>query len=314
MDKASILFVRPALVAVLALAPALSAQERRVDEARVNAAIRKGVESLSRRQGRAFGGWHSARELVLLAMVHAGVPPKDPVFDGLFREMLEDRPETTYRTALRAMVLEEVERVKYQLKIYECAQFLADNQCRNGQWSYGQPTSCPALTPSSRRSVATGPPVAAPGTLVVFTEPENRKPPVLQKIAVRKQRDGPPCGDNSNSQYAALGLRACHDAGIMFPREVVARAAEWWRQSQGGDGTAGGRVSTGGGPAAQGWGYRSKGEPSYGSMTAGAVGALVICDYILGTDWRRDRDVNAGVNWIRDFFSVSENPRRGRQP
>jgi len=311
---------RLALAAVFALAPALAAQEKgpppgAADEVRINDAIRRGVESIRGRSQRRYGHRDTARELVLLAMVHGGVPPRDPDFDDLFRAMLEDVPETTYRTALRAMVLEEVERVKHQLKIFQCAQFLVDNQCQNGQWSYGAPTTYPSPTLSSRKDTASSPASPAAGTLVIFTDPSgNAKPPVVQRIPVRKQKDGPPCGDNSNSQYAALGLRACHDAGIVLPKEVVTRAGQWWRECQGNSesGGRGGRVSTGGGPDPRGWGYRGRGEDSYGSMTAGAVGALVICEYILGTDWKRDDPTNAGVNWIRDNFSVTENPRRGR--
>lgn len=318
MIEMSRMTVRLAAAAAFALAPSfLRAQEKGADEAKVREAIRRGVDSLKDRSGRGFGYRETTRELVLLAMVHAGVSQKEAGFADLFKSMLDDAPETTYRTALRAMVLEEVERVKYQVKIFECAQFLADNQCGTGQWSYGAPTTYPAPTPpTAKKGVATGSaPAPAAGTLVVFVETEgSAKPPVVQRLAVRKQKDGPACGDNSNSQYAALGLRACHDAGIVFPREIVQKAAQWWRESQANSdpGGKGGRVATGGGPAARGWGYWSRGEESYGSMTAGAVGALVICDYVLGADWKRDDVVNAGVNWIRDNFSVMDNPRRGR--
>ncbi len=302
--------VRIAIIAsALAFCPSLPVQER-PGQIRIDDAVRRGAEALKEWVWRRPGGRETARELILLAMIHAGITEKDPCFAGLFQSMIDEKPETTYRTALRAMVLEEVDRVRYQFKIFECAQFLVDNQCQNGQWSYGAPTTYPSPTPSGRKDAASSPP---PGTLVVFADPTgNVKPPVVRTIPVRKQREGPPCGDNSNSQYAALGLRACHDAGIVLPREVVARAAKWWRESQCGDPAApGGRASTGGGPEPRGWGYRGRLEEPYGSMTAGAVGSLVICDCILGDDWKKDAAVNAGVNWIRDNFSVRENPRRG---
>ncbi len=59
------------------------------------------------------------------------------------------------------------------------------------------------------------------------------KPKVLQKVTITKRRDGPAQGDNSNSQYAALGLRACHDAGIDLPGAVVDKAIAWWKSSGG---------------------------------------------------------------------------------
>src|ERR1051326_4328986 len=54
--------------------------------------------------------------------------------------MLEGPLERTYKVVLQAMILEEVDRVKHQHRIVQCAQFLVDNQCQNAQWSYGEPT------------------------------------------------------------------------------------------------------------------------------------------------------------------------------
>jgi hypothetical protein len=125
------------------------------------------------------------------------------------------------------------------------------------------------------------------------------KPVVVQNILVRKTLEGPAVGDNSNSQYAALGLRACHDAGIVFPKEVIERARKWWFDSQWED---------------EGWGYVAKGEGSdsaYGSMTAGAVGSVAIYDYILDEkqSWKRDPVIHKGLDWLAKNFSVTENPR-----
>src|SRR5207253_5077169 len=46
------------------------------------------------------------------------------------------------------------------------------------------------------------------------------------------KRSGPSSGDNSNTQYAALGMRACHDAGIIIPAAVTEKATAWYRQCQ----------------------------------------------------------------------------------
>jgi hypothetical protein len=43
-------------------------------------------------------------------------------------------------------------------------------------------------------------------------------------------------------------------------------------------------------------------------MTAGGVGSLVIYDYLLGRDWRRDREVGAGMAWLGKNFTVDVNP------
>ena len=301
--------VRAALI-VLALTPWASAQQKppppaKVDEARVAAAIKKGVAWLQDNStaGRRGG---QARELVLLALVHSGVRPSDPAFFGMLRDMLDEELQNTYRVALQAMVLEELDRVKYQKRIFQCAQFLVDNQGANGMWSYGQATTYPEFTPGASKDVPTGPATIQPGQVVMFGDADpGDKPPVRQKVAVKRQRTQSAGGDNSNSQYAALGLRACHDAGIILPREVIEKAQKWWKESQ-----CDPKGATGQG---RGWTYTGHAGVAYGSMTVGAVGALTICDYILGIDWKKDETVNAGVSWIRDNFSVTDNPgmRRG---
>jgi hypothetical protein len=324
------MIARPAAVFVLLLAHSGLAQQKKpdpkapplpkVDEVKVDDAIRKGITYLKGITWKAGGGRHTTRELALLAMVHSGMRPGDPAFDEPFEQMLKEDPEFTYRTALRAMVLEEVDRVKYQEQLYRCAQFLVDNQCSNGQWHYGEPTTylTPSLSPT--KDVATGTPATPkPNTVVVFgaSSGPQPKPPVRNKITVKKQRDGPASGDNSNSQYAALGLRACHDAGIILPKEVIQRATDWWRQSQ--EGASKGAPPPKNAPVAtgpvtaesRGWSYQTRG--SWGSMTVGAVGALVIYDYIQAKDWKRDQDVQDGVAWIGTNFSVADNPKHGNK-
>ncbi len=43
-------------------------------------------------------------------------------------------------------------------------------------------------------------------------------------------------------------------------------------------------------------------------MTAGAVAAICIFDNMLGADWRRDRSVLEGMQWINKHFTVTDNP------
>ena len=85
---------------------------------------------------------HESRpeELVLWTYFMAGVPENDPEFQRLYKGIMERKLERTYDVALHAMFLEELDRVKYQWRIRQCAQFLVDNQCRNGQWGYGDPS------------------------------------------------------------------------------------------------------------------------------------------------------------------------------
>jgi hypothetical protein len=137
-----------------------------------------------------------------------------------------------------------------------------------------------------------------------------QKPRVLVHLAVKKNRDGAGAGDNSNSQYAALGIRACHDAGIVFPQDAIGKARQWFIDTQEKDEK--GAVATGpGGGLPRGWGYRAGAEAaSYGSMTAGAIGAICIYDFILGIEFRKDRAAIDGLAWLAANWTVENNPKR----
>jgi hypothetical protein len=222
-------------------------------------------------------------ELLLWTYYQGGVPESDPEFQSGLKAILEKKLEKTYNVALQAMLLEDLDRVKHQKRLAQCAQFLLDNQCANGQWAYGDPS--------------------------IFVEsivlpPLPAKFKGVRKVPLTKKRDGPAAGDNSNTMYALLGLRACHDAGIVLPATSIELAAKWWRDTQT---RSSGVKAPAVGP--EGWCY-SRHEPHrpYGSMTAGGVGSLAICDYILGRDWKRDREVACGMEWLAKNFSVTYNP------
>src|SRR5688572_23171161 len=111
-----------------------------VDQARIDDAIRKGVAFLKTAESPGHHQIAHADELLLYTFVVAGVPPADERFQKLLGRVLAEEPAHVYRVALQAMALEELDRVRYQERIAQCAQFLVDNQCLNGQWSYGEPT------------------------------------------------------------------------------------------------------------------------------------------------------------------------------
>jgi ferric-dicitrate binding protein FerR (iron transport regulator) len=281
-------------------------------ELKVNAAIRSGVAFLGAEAAQAnlvpnmpdaSSGYPV--ELVLWALERGGLPEADPSFQKLFQFMMTTDLRFTYKVSLEAMVLEELDRVRYQGRIAHCAQFLVDNQARNGQWSYGEPVPLPEMTPTGakgRKDTATPGAVKPDAARAADVKERKDKPKVLQKIFVVKRRDGAPQGDNSNSQYAALGLRACFDSGIVLPAEVLKRAQAWWREAQ-----AATKKSD---PA--GWTYGEapapQGRTAYGSMTAGAAGSLVMYHYMLNEPWMKDDAVLKGLEWIGRNFTVAENP------
>jgi hypothetical protein len=245
-------------------------------------AVRGGMAYLKEKAAK-FGRDSKSDELLLWTYLQGGAAESDPEVQALLKAALENKLERTYNVAFTAMVLEELDRVKYQKRIAQCAQFLLDNQCANGQWSYG--------APSMFAEDLAFPPVPP-------------KPKGVRKVAVTRKRGGPESGDNSNSMYALLGLRACHDAGIVLPREAVIQAAKWWRDTQ----SRSSAVKAPASPTAEGWCYNRHDHKPYGSMTVGGVGSLVICDYIQGTDWKKDPQVQNGMEWLAKNFSVTCNP------
>jgi hypothetical protein len=284
-----------------------------VDQKRVNHAIRQGIEFLKSSPSPGHNSSESADELILLTYIHAG-SEATPRFKDLFDKMIQAPLKATYNVALQAMVLEELDRVKYQGRIHQCAQFLVDNQCANGQWTYGTATTYPDAVPVPRGEVQTGTPrkQAGPARGVRnFDEAEpgvRQKPRVLVHLAVKKNRDGPAAGDNSNSQYAALGIRACYDAGIVFPQDVLSKARQWWIDSQ--EKSEKGGVATGGEGIPRGWGYKGDEAKSYGSMSAGAIGAVCIYDFILGIEFKKEHAALDGLAWLAKNWTVTDNPGR----
>lgn len=305
------------------VAAGLLPQAKKPDPRKIDEAITHGVGFLrgADRPGYPDRQIPNCDELVLWTFVHAGVPETDTLFGELEKAMLEGPLEKTYKVALQAMILEELDRVKYQGRIAQCAQFLADNQCSNGQWSYGEPSPF-------TKDVPTGTPVKSPVASdggrpkAVGAQGEGgfrQKPKVQATVTIKKMKEGPSEGDNSNSQYAALGLRACFDAGVLLPRETVERAQKWWRESQNDGGKVGKKgkpaVATGASdalPPAEpaGWCYGGKahGHAPYGSMSAGAVGALAIYDHLLGEKAKANPWALAGLAWMAQNFTVTDNP------
>jgi hypothetical protein len=303
----------------------------KVDQEKVDEAIRKGCAFLVS-SGGAFGTFpHGKRnqpealqsyaELVLLTLAHSGYyADGDPALQPLVEYVLQKPIGSTYTASLMAMALQKLNARKYQARIAQCAQFLVDNQCQNGQWDYGEPLppepgkpADTATTSGGRKEpedVATGGSSGAGGSGprppgATSSRPGKTEP--LRKISIRKRRPGPLAGDNSNSQYAALGLRACIEAGCDIEARVLQAARRWWVGSQNSDG---------------GWGYNGDGSQggednetgvsntSYGSMTVGAVGALCIYDYYLGINYKADSSVQRGLEWIVKNYDVTANPRK----
>lgn len=109
--------------------------------------------------------------------------------------------------------------------------------------------------------------------------------------------------DNSNSQFALLGLNAAAQSGVEVPDAVWQGARRYFRSGQRPDG---------------GWAYLPHGGGRSGSMTAAGVASLYLCDLWLHVSSGRcgvypeNRSIRAGLDWLSQHFSVTRNPGRGR--
>jgi len=105
--------------------------------------------------------------------------------------------------------------------------------------------------------------------------------------------------DQSNSQFALLGLNSAALSGVDIPEPVWESAHEYFSAGQNRDG---------------GWAYRMGSGSSYGSMTAAGVASLYLCDMWLHVRSGRcgvyldDQRVERGLAWLADHFTVTRNP------
>ena len=320
--------LRLALIFSALLAPGLLAQDDpnkkkpiSLDQASIDKAIDAGLKFLKTSDSPTSHVGDSD-ELKLLTFIHGGVSEKDPAFEALLKKCLDAPLAKTYGVALLAMCLEEVDRVAYQYKIAQCGQFLLDNIKANGGFAYGEPTAYTMDVPSpGRKAVASA--GGKPGEISAPPLPgEKVKPVVTNKVKLTKKKEGPEQrSDNSNAQYGALGMRACHDAGIVFPKEWVTKCRQYWIENQhaGDKGKGNDRPAVASGGMAlgepRGWCYNDgqggaecgHGGAPYSSMTAGAVGALCIYDYMLGKEWKKNKNVLDGLAWLDKNWTVTKN-------
>jgi len=117
-------------------------------------------------------------------------------------------------------------------------------------------------------------------------------------------------GDNSNTQYALLGLQAASEAGFAVKAEVWRGARRYWELTQGGNG---------------GWGYTPNGTPT-GSMTCAGISSLIITGLkrVQGREFlhngRIERcgedaispSLQRGMDWMATNFDVRQNPGSGQ--
>jgi len=109
--------------------------------------------------------------------------------------------------------------------------------------------------------------------------------------------------DNSNSQFAVLGLRSAARSGVAIPDSVWKGVWQYFSRGQNEDG---------------GWGYRLADKRSYASMTCAGSASLYIAALWLHVSrgqcgkYIDDKRIKAGLGWLADNFSVTENTNFNR--
>ncbi len=124
--------------------------------------------------------------------------------------------------------------------------------------------------------------------------------------------ESPQGGDNSNTQYALLGLNAASEVGVPVKPEVWALARLYWENTQRRDG---------------GWGYHAGDQFSTSSMTCAGVSSLVItgskrfqgAEYLQGAlihncgQGATSPSLQNAIDWLGANFSVGQNFPMGQQ-
>lgn len=123
--------------------------------------------------------------------------------------------------------------------------------------------------------------------------------------------------DISNTQYAALGLRAAQQAKLKVPpeawRRLIAATLKYQEPRRWVDMPATGKT---GKMAVAAFSYEEGKSQHWGSMTAAGVGILVMCREGLGKRLTKreaadiDASIQLGLNWLNEHFVVNDNPLR----
>jgi len=273
------------LVAAAVAAPARA----QVSPEQVQRAIDRGVQyfrktDVFRNRARVGVGVNA---LVVLALRHCGVPSKDPdVIRGA--QLCADRAnwtDNTYHVGCVAAALAAVDAKTYRGTIRKCADWLIGAQNEDGGWRYESQGEF-------GKTFKAG-----------YAEwlKRVRGNPRLRLFRETWGRRGRQQSDHSCTQFALLGLRAADEAGVLVPPETWQAAAKYLVDTQGDDG---------------GWAYTGPGQ-SYGSMTAAGLGSLFICGMKLHErskvcgEYQHNARIAAGLNWLAEHFSVTDNPGRG---
>jgi RNA polymerase sigma factor (sigma-70 family) len=246
---------------------------------KVERAIRQGVQFLKARQ-QPDGSWPDVEpdaqtgltSLVTLALIAAGEKPDSPPIESALACLRRFRPVDLRSTYAVALQTMAFAAVEPQLERGRIA--VNVSWLENAQIKPGHPQPVPGSWTYSDR---------------LFRP-----------------------GDNSNTQYALLGLHAASEAGVPTRTDVWESARRYWESAQKKDGS---------------WGYTAGAQASSASMTCAGISSLATARLhsargreILEKDAIKNcgaagpgTELQKGTTWLADHFRVDENFGSGQQ-
>lgn len=270
------------LVAALGL-PAEARSKKEVSNEDITKAIDAGIQYLRTKQ-KDNGSWGATgpTALAVMALKYTGAKDNDPVIKKAVAFLLKQPCKRTYESALLAITLQMMNskggKREYKEKIEEARNYLVAAQLESGMWTYTNPNG------DAQRDIKQG----------------NAKRNLKKTKEIKTEKPKEQMGDNSNTQFAILGLRSVLLAGMEVPTETLERAHNHYISTQSSDGS---------------WGYRGKGK-GYGSMTCAGFASIYITNSELGAKKSGKGgsippEAQKTLEWIGKNFSVTENPGRG---
>lgn len=266
---------------------------------KINRAIDRGTDYLLRAVDIDAGNpMLRCDELLLFALAHVGKmaePRAKKLLDRVLKSDLNAAAYPTYSIALRAMALAQIDPVKHQTAIAQCAWWLVNAQTDNGQWDYwGLKDKPPAAFEK----------VPWPGKLPTGEQSKKEMGLLVKRTAKWAERPPGPTSKNlrntSTAQYAVLGLYAAFRAKVWIPEETWARTLK---------GTLTGQAKTGG------WGYIHPEDNTnqWGgefrranrSMTASQLSVLAVLKTVLETAPREiDQAMEQGFKYLQQDVNL----------
>jgi Domain of unknown function (DUF4159)/Prenyltransferase and squalene oxidase repeat len=268
----------PALLCVVTL-DAVRPVQAGVTREEVERAIRDGVRYLKSKQ-RDDGSWPDIEgdsrsgmtSLVTLSLLTAGEDANSPTIRRALDLLRKLRPEDLRSTYA----------IGLQTMVFAAAEPERDKLriAANVDWL-------------ERAQIKPGDPVYWPGTWT-YTDLKRRN------------------GDNSNTQYALLGLHAASEVGVPVKPEVWTLSRLYFERTQKRDGS---------------WAYHPESPASSASMTCAGLSSLIICgmrrfqgqEFLQGNEIKNcgkgtsNPSLKGGIDWLARNFEVGENFGAGQQ-